>query len=332
MNNRWKKSENLKAEKHQPLVNNSSNEPHQNHPTGNKTVKHHVDKSTFAQSVSGLIAGFSNVIITFPVYKGMLRQQLSGHLTGAVFSQMRKEGFNYLYRGLGPVLLQKTITSSVMFGSFGYFNHAIEAYSVAPNLLSSHHRRNFVAGGLSGAFEAFLTPFERIQALMIDSKRHMQFKNSYEAVHFVRKIGVRELYRGYSCILIRNSVSSSLWFSLKTKLKEKAVESSNSAPQFKRTRSRELLLDFCTGSLSGAFLSTLFYPVAVAKMNMMAPVGANEPFLSVWGALKLAYEQRGRSVRRMYTGALFNFPRSLLSWGITNAVYEFSLATFFPNG
>ena len=164
----------------------------------------------------------------------MLRQQLSGHLTKKVISEMKKEGCTYLYRGLGPVLLQKTVASSLMFGGFGYFGNLIEARNPAPNLLSNRHRRNFAAGGLSGAFEAVLTPFERIQALMIDSKRHVQFKNSVEAFAYVRKMGLKEMYRGYTCILVRNSVSSAIWFSTRTKLKEKAVLSSDR--RFKRTK------------------------------------------------------------------------------------------------
>ena len=167
----------------------------------------------------------------------MLRQQLDGHQTTTVITQMKKEGFANLYRGLGPVLLQKTVASSIMFGTFGYFSHALETSNPAPKLLTTHHRRNFVAGGLSGAVEAFLTPFERMQALMIDSRRHMQFRNSYEAFHYVRKIGLKEVYRGYTCIIVRNSLSSSLWFSLRTLLKDKAVASTSASnPGHQRTR------------------------------------------------------------------------------------------------
>jgi hypothetical protein len=47
-----------------------------------------------------------------------------------------------------------------------------------------------------------------------------------------------------------------------------------------------------------------------------------EPFIGVIEALRLTYEERGRSFRRVYRGVHMNFFRSLLSWGIINSAYE----------
>ena len=47
-----------------------------------------------------------------------------------------------------------------------------------------------------------------------------------------------------------------------------------------------------------------------------------EPFIGTVKALRLAYAERGRSIRRVYRGVHMNFFRSLISWGIINAAYE----------
>jgi hypothetical protein len=47
-----------------------------------------------------------------------------------------------------------------------------------------------------------------------------------------------------------------------------------------------------------------------------------EPFIGTIEALRLTYEERGQSIRRVYRGVHVNFFRSLISWGIINSTYE----------
>ena len=162
----------------------------------------------------------------------MLRQQLDGLVTRTAIDQMKKEGFVYLYRGMGPILLQKTTSTCTMFGAYGRFSAYLEYSHQVRYVLPTRHQRNFLAGVMSGAVESFLTPFERVQALLIDSKRHMQFKNTIDTFRHLRGIHFKELYRGYTCILLRNCVTSSLWFSMRSSLNEKLVPNTSSDEPF----------------------------------------------------------------------------------------------------
>lgn len=76
--------------------------------------------------------------------------------------------------------------------------------------------------------------------------------------------------------------------------------------------------DFCTGSILGATISTVFYPLNMAKSVMQLQIGGR--FRGVWETLKqVAHERNG--VAGMYRGAGVNVFRSFLSWGIVNASY-----------
>lgn len=70
-----------------------------------------------------------------------------------------------------------------------------------------------IAGGLAGLTEATLTPFERVQALLQMQQFHTKYKNTWSVFESVfTTYGLRELYRGYSIICLRNSLSNVLFF------------------------------------------------------------------------------------------------------------------------
>jgi hypothetical protein len=54
----------------------------------------------------------------------------------------------------------------------------------------------------------------------------------------------------------------------------------------------------------------------------MQTVPPGSPFLSIPTACRLVYEERGRSISKIYYGVSMNCTRALLSWGIINASYE----------
>jgi hypothetical protein len=53
---------------------------------------------------------------------------------------------------------------------------------------------------------------------------------------------------------------------------------------------------------------------------MQCTVGG--PFNSLWKASRIVYEERERSLRKMFFGVHINYTRALISWGIINASYE----------
>ena len=75
-----------------------------------------------------------------------------------------------------------------------------------------------IAAFCAGCTEAILTPFERIQTLMLDHKWSGQFRNTPHAFVSLTQYGVREYYRGsvilviLSLFMIFSSLSGSLQF------------------------------------------------------------------------------------------------------------------------
>ena len=259
--------------------------------------------------VCGGAAASVNIFCTYPMFKLMLRQQVDGVSTFRALRQLKREGLSNLYRGVLPPLLQKGASASIMFGCYHKFQRI---------LLSKYPKTNHVylqvcSGTMAGTLEAFLTPLERIQTLLSDHKHHERIANT---VHAFRKIWkhytIKEYYRGYSAIVMRNGPSSALFFSLRGPIKDFMPGAENEVLSF--------VEDFIGGALLGAVLSTLFYPLNVVKSNMQRHLGG--PFYGIRRTFRIIYLQRGSSLRKLYFGVGVNFSRALVSWGIINSTYE----------
>ena len=86
------------------------------------------------------------------------------------------------------------------------------------------------------------------------------------------------------------------------------------------TPSGEIMNDFISGGVLGAFISTLFFPVNVVKAQMQCKVGGE--FIGFREAFRAVFEERGRRWPSLFRGVHVNYTRSLVSWGIINASYE----------
>lgn len=253
-------------------------------------------------------SGFINIAVTFPIYKIMFRQMLHGVDTQYAFNQLRKEGLRYLYRGCLPPWIQKTVSMSIMFGTYheyGEFIHKNFPSMPEPVPLT-------VAALLAGSTEAILTPFERVQSLLQDQKYHNRFKNTFHAFRELRIYGVKEYYRGLTPILMRNGPSNVMFFGLKSTVKNVVPPSESWVGN--------LVEHFISGALIGAFISTIFYPINVIKIKMQSSCGTK--YISFSEACRLTYLERDRSLRKMFYGVHMNYTRAFLSWGIINASYE----------
>uniref|UniRef100_A0A8C3Q6X9 Uncharacterized protein n=1 Tax=Geospiza parvula TaxID=87175 RepID=A0A8C3Q6X9_GEOPR len=238
--------------------------------------------------VCGLCAAFTNIAVTFPIQKVLFRQQLYG--------LRAREA--------------KTTTLALMFGLYEDFSALLLSHARAPELLTRS-----VAAALAGTTEAVLTPFERVQTLLQDYKHHDKFTNTYQAFRVLRAYGVREYYRGLVPILLRNGPSNVLFFGLRGPIKQCLPEATS--------HSSHLVNDFICGGLLGALLGFLFFPVNVVKTRMQAQIGGE--FQSFSKVLVKIWLERDRKVIHLFRGAHLNYHRSLLSWGIINATYEFLL-------
>ena len=259
--------------------------------------------------VCGAGSAVCNILITFPVYKVMFRQQVEGIRLKRAIKQVAFEGLSNIYRGVGPPLMQKGTSLSIMFGAYHKFQKDLSRkFSAVPSVVT-----NAAAAMMAGCLEASLTPFERVQTLLQDRAHNKVLHNT---VHAVRVIGIhfgfREYYRGLTPILMRNGPSNVLFFGLRGPIKGILPEAN--------TDLGHAVNDFVSGAVLGAALSTLFYPVNVMKNQMQKQLGGD--FISFWATCHVVFESRGRSVRRLFYGLTLNYTRALLSWGIINCTYE----------
>ncbi|XP_021407530.1 mitochondrial nicotinamide adenine dinucleotide transporter SLC25A51 [Lonchura striata] len=260
--------------------------------------------------VCGLCAAFTNIAVTFPIQKVLFRQQLHGLRARDAVRQLRRDGLRTLYRGILPPLLQKTTTLALMFGLYEDFSALLLSEARGPELLTRS-----VAAALAGTTEAMLTPFERVQTLLQDHRHHDKFTNTYQAFKVLKAYGVREYYRGLVPILLRNGPSNVLFFGLRGPIKQCLPEATS--------HSSHLVNDFICGGLLGAVLGFLFFPINVVKTRMQAQIGGE--FQSFPKVLAKIWLERDRKVIHLFRGAHLNYHRSVLSWGIINATYEFLL-------
>ena len=158
---------------------------------------------------AGWGSGIINISLTFPVNKTMFRQQLHGISAWDAASQLRAEGILCLYRGILPPLMQKSATTALMFGSFEQYKRALidKQISVSSSVV--------LAAFGAGCTEAVLTPFERIQTLMLDHSWEGKFRNTPHAFVSLSQYGVREYYRGFvylglEIILLTSSLSQDI--------------------------------------------------------------------------------------------------------------------------
>lgn len=222
-------------------------------------------------------------------------------------NQLQKEGLGFLYRGMLPPLMQRSLSMSVMFGVYDQCLQPLLEKKYNPYLAKT------TAGLVAGCFEATLMPFERIQTLLIHPKYHNKFKNTAHAALYIAKhYGIKEFYRGLFPILLRNGPSNAMFFIIRDEAKARFPHQDRALYQ--------ALQNFIAGASIGAFLSTLFYPLNVLKINMQCELGG--PHRTISYEFRYILQKRGLRLVNFYHGALLNISRAFLSWGIINASYE----------
>lgn len=276
------------------------------------------DSKSSPEFICGAGAAFANIVLTFPVNKAIFRQQIHGiNLSGAV-KQLQLEGIRNLYRGLGPPLLLKCTTLSLTFGLYDFYNKQIQRWNneslpILPVKL--------MAATLAGTTEAILTPFERVQALLQDRHQQRKYTNTVQSFHQLKRFGLREYYRGLTPILLRNGPSNAVYFGLREPIR-------NILPNYESSLGN-VAGDFVSGAVLGAIISTMYYPLNVVKSVMQRQAGGE--FTSFYKTFIRVFNERNRSVKKLYYGVQANFMRSLISWGIINATYEILKKSFFQN-
>eukprot|EP00041_Stephanoeca_diplocostata_P011163 m.181123 g.181123 ORF g.181123 m.181123 type:complete len:398 (+) comp18441_c0_seq15:415-1608(+) len=276
----------------------------------------------------GAIASVINITITYPANKVVFRQQLYGHGTVSTAMRLHREGFATLYRGVAMPMCHKALSTSLMFGTFDTYRRLIAQYSSYDAAdtwgegCGSKRRQVAVyaaAGGLSGMTEAAIMPFERVQTLMQNPHYHDLYHTTTHAFRDVLHRGPKELYRGHAAVLLRNGLSSAAFFAVRQPVKDAVVTSEMLLGLPVTSAWLDPVHNFISGAILGATLSTVFYPLNVVKVRAQRQVGGHHRTL--WTLFSQIYAER-QTIRGMYAGCSTNFVRSLMSWGIINAVYE----------
>ncbi|EUB57488.1 Mitochondrial carrier triple repeat protein [Echinococcus granulosus] len=266
--------------------------------------------------ICGGIASMINVVVVFPLHKTVFFQQLEGIKWSEAFMRLRREGLWQVYRGVVPPLLQRASSASVMFGF----------QSQSQRFLYRHQGRmdiplyiqTILSATMAGCLEASLTPFERVQTLLQSSNKSRMYKNTpYALSSLYKSYGFRELYRGFTPILLRNCIGDILYFSGKEWLRGKSH--SEDLPFGKRR-----LTDFVIGGFLGSTIGAAIFPLNVVKTQMQSTVGTGSKSLR-YALLSLLNEREHAKIARLYSGLPANFFRSLLSWGVITMMYEWLL-------
>lgn len=252
-------------------------------------------------------SAFCNILITYPLNKIIFRQMMHGVETTFALNQLQKEGLAYLYRGMLPPLMQRSVSMSLMFGVYDECLQPLQRREINLYIAKT------TAGMVAGCFEATLVPFERLQTLLIHPKYHQKFKNTAHATrHIVRHYGIKEFYRGLTPILLRNGPSNAMFFIIRDEVKQRLPHQDKIIYQS--------FQNFLSGATIGAFLSTLFYPLNVIKIAMQCELGG--PHRTISYEFRYILRKRGLKFSNFYHGALLNITRAFLSWGVVNASYE----------
>lgn len=263
--------------------------------------------------ICGGISTVITVAIVFPLHKTVFFQQLDGISWTDSVRRLQKEGVRHLYRGLLPPLLQRGTTVSIMFG---FQSQAQQCLSDNPQTSElPGHLKITLSAILAGCVEATLTPFERVQTLLQSSKYSHVYKNAPHALSTIYKYhGLRELYRGFTPIIIRNCIGDVLYFRGKAWLGDKSH--SEELPLGQRLAS-----NFIIGGLLGSTIGSILTPLNVSKAQLQSSVGTE--FTSLRFVLRsLLNERKSAKITRLYSGLPANFSRSMVSWGIITMIYE----------
>lgn len=180
----------------------------------------------------GAVAAAINVLLTFPINKAISRQAYEGLSWRESYGTIQREGLLHLYRGLAPPLMQRAAGMGLMYGSYDLYFHQLfflvhgyepTVYCSATDMPAneSDWRIRAAAGVLAGLTEGCVgTPFERVQTILQHRHYTEIFKNSAEVTSKLLNHGLKEFYRGFPAICVRNAFANAVWFTFRDPVKQ----------------------------------------------------------------------------------------------------------------
>lgn len=179
--------------------------------------------SSFTEYFKGFFVGCSQTIVGHPFDTVKTRIQAGQTID-----------INKLYRGISFPLITSCLTNSIMFGSYSYFRES-ESYN------------NFVSGFLAGiVITPIMTPVE---------KSKIDFQVSPRMT--LADIQYSKLYRGFQATLMRESLSTGIYFSSYQCCKDAEYFSGSSNVLF-------------SGGIAGMMSWFFTYPIDVIKTRIQS--------------------------------------------------------------
>ena len=262
-------------------------------------------------------ASVSTQGMTYPLNKLVFRQKLSGQTAREAYQLLVKEGTKNLYRGFTAPIMQRSASMSLSFGSYLDIEDVVRMQTGL-----SHVSSAVAASIIAGTFEASFTPFTRVQNAMMDPKFNTKFSSpSHFCNHVIKNHSLAEFYRGLSVTMYRNSLRVGLFYNFREPIKKKIQISKGECSGVSN-----MIYNFLTGSVIGAFSSTLIYPLNVAKVRMQSNLGTE--FYSFTSTMKLICRERNYSITKIYRGVQMNVLRSMLGWGIFNVLSSYFIDAY----
>ena len=185
------------------------------------------DKNYLIDFVKGFLVGNAQTIVGHPF-----------DTIKTILQTNNKINIFQLHRGMSFPLLSSSLINSIMFGGYGYFNTLT--------------KNDFISGFASGLIiSPIVAPIDKLK---IDFQVNKNIK--------LRDIKYKEVFKGFSPTMIRESVSTGIYFSTYN--------------YFKRTKliegDKNILL---SGGIAGIFSWLFTYPIDVIKTRIQSGESRN---------------------------------------------------------
>lgn len=276
---------------------------------GEPESKQKVEEGPMNLFYSYVYGGTSTLLptfIVFPIYKTVFRQQIHNTPVHQAVQQLCREGSRRLYRGVVPPLLMRTVNGTLLFGLHDTLLHLLLSQKVTFTA-SLPALAGFGAGLVEAAL---LTPLERIQNVLQNSKNDQQLPTTRSVLDKLKELRLNSgYYRAFVPIALRNAVGSALYFGLKGPLRD-AVKDQGLSP---------MLSSFVSGTMTSMTVSLTLYPVSVLVANMQAQVEKDAK--GVAASWRKLWQTRQQSVILLYRGGSLVILRCI-TWGLITVMYD----------
>jgi len=300
--------------------------------------------------IAGGIAGSMSVFIGHPfdTYKVRLQTSIISSPGTAAFG-----GVNSLFRGMGPPLSTAVAVNALIFSSYGASSRIWDDYFHRRNngTLENTRLKAFTCGAFAGACQAIIIcPTDHIKCRLqvqhgIGCKDHI-FKGPFDATDkILSSSGLRGLYRGFCCTMIREVPAFGLYFSaydsvkrsvtnfLEARDKKRAngIGGSTQYNQLGDQPNHSWAASAIAGGFSGASSWALIYPIDVIKTRIQTlPIDVPIEKRRMLYVGRHIISQHGW--RFLFRGLGVTLVRAVPVNGIIFPVYEFTLIQLRKTG